>query len=596
MCSIFGVVGEYDRCRAESATQTISHRGEDGSSSYIDESIYLHFNRLAITDIDRDTQIERFEDISILFNGEIYNYKELAKDRDDICEARAIYEAYIRYGVEFISHLRGMYAVAIITPDEVILARDLFGKKPLYYTFDSGSLIFASEPRAIIAYRGTKRLDRKLFSQLLFFQSVIPPNSFYPDIRQLAPSEVLVYDRGSDSLKSHFPYTPINRSRYIDDSKRAIRDIDERLFDSVKLRIPQEVKWGCLLSGGLDSSLVSAVATKIVGRVDTFTIGYEGYEKYDERGYAQIVSKHIDSNHHEYIMGIDEFVKSLNELIEHLDEPLLDPAAIPLWYMMKQIKTEGFKTILSGDGSDELFMGYRLYREYFDIEKASELRYKNWLRNYFKANFSMNKEWERYKRVFSDRLLFRSMAELYTDLQLNRLLKLNVADDSSLQHIEPIYQRFKDSGGEDKRDWYSYCDINTLLSELFLKKLDRVSMAHAIEARSPFLDKELVEYIFSVEPSLRLSSGIKTLLKEVASPYLPQEIIDRKKKGFSYPFIEWLKISGELDKIYEAQRRYGIFRDEALDELIKRSGKQSRFKHHIYALYFLSAWLLRHFE
>ena len=121
-------------------------------------------------------------------------------------------------------------------------------------------------------------------------------------------------------------------------------------------------------------------------------------------------------------------------------------------------------------------------------------------------------------------------------------------------------------------------------------------MAHAIEARSPFLDKELVEYIFSVEPSLRLSSGIKTLLKEVASPYLPQEIIDRKKKGFSYPFIEWLKISGELDKIYEAQRRYGIFRDEALDELIKRSGKQSRFKHHIYALYFLSAWLLRHFE
>ncbi len=594
MCSIFGVVGDYDRERADRASDTISHRGEDGSCEYMDESLYLHFNRLAVTDTERETRIERYEDTLILFNGEIYNYRELCTETDEISETRAIYETYGRYGTEFISHLRGMYAIAIIRPDEVILCRDLFGKKPLYYATDEKGILFASELRAVKEYRGGARLDRKVFSQLLFFQSVIPPKSFYTDIRQLSPSEVVIYDRNSKTVKSRFPYSPIHRGKYTSNHTETLKEIEKRLLEAVELRIPKEVKWGCLLSGGLDSSLVSSLSTKIAGKVDTFTIGYEGFEKYDERGYAEIVAKHIDSNHHEFVMGIDEFTESLNELTEHLDEPLLDPAAVPLWHMMKQIKKGGFKAILSGDGSDELFMGYRLYREYFDIEKASELRYKNWLRNYFKANFSMNKEWERYKRVFSDRLLFRSMAELFTDLQLNRLLKLNVADDNSLKSIEPILKRFEDSGGEDKRDWYSYCDINTLLSELFLKKLDRVSMAHAIEARSPFLDKESVEYIFSIDPNLRLSGEIKGLLKEVASPYLPPEIIYRKKKGFSYPFIEWLKESGELEKIYEAQKLYGIFRDEALDALIKRSGKQSRFKHHIYAIYFLSAWMLKH--
>ena len=594
MCSIFGLIGKYDKDRAKRASNSISHRGEDGSSEYIDDNLYLHFNRLAITDIDKTTTIEKFEDTYILFNGEIYNYKELLSDIDNPTEAKAIYEVYKKYGIEFISHLRGMYAVAIITPSSVILARDLFGKKPLYYTTKDNLFIFASEPRAIIEYNGNKKIDKKVFSTLLFFQTVIPPNSFYIDIKQLSPAQVLIYDISNKQISSHFPYSPINRGSYTTNTKEITTKITEYLFEAVDIRIPKEVKWGCLLSGGLDSSLVSSIASKISKEVDTFSIGYDGFEKYDEREYARVVAKSINSNHHEFVMGIDEFLDTLDEVVEHLDEPLLDPAIIPLWYMIKQIKKEKFKVILTGDGSDELFMGYRLYKEYFDIEKASDLRYKNWLRNYFRANFSMNKEWERYKRVFSNKLLFRSMAELFTDLQLNRLLKLNVADDSSLIQIESIYDRFCKNNGVDKRDWYSYCDINILLSELFLKKLDRASMAHSIEARSPFLDKKLVEYIFCIDPKLRLDDTIKGLLKSVATPYLPPNIINRKKKGFSYPFIEWLKISGELEKIDKAQKQYGIFRDEALEELIKRSGKQSRFKHHIYAIYFLSAWLLKH--
>ena len=593
MCAIFGVVGEYDKELATASYELLSHRGVDGCGVVEERDSILASYRLAITDIKSAYQPYKIEGAIVIFNGEIYNYKELARELNcKAIESEVIYYSFKRYGVEFISKLRGQFAIAIVEGEKAVLARDLFGKKPLYYQLQNNQLIFSSEPRAILNYSDSYRFDRKILAQLLFFQSVIPPNSLYRGINQLSPSEVLVIE--NFKAKSHFPYSPIKPK--IETSRDdALQTIDRLLNESVAVRIPKEVKWGCLLSGGLDSSLVSSIASKYTDELNTFSIGYDGFEKYDERRFARVVSKHIGSNHYEFNMNQDSFLESLDEIISHLDEPILDPAIVPLWHMMKQINKEGFKVVLSGDGSDELFLGYRLYREYFDIEKAKDLRYKNWLKNYFRANFSMNKEWERYKRVFSDTLLFRSMAELYTDLQLNRLLKINVADDNSLQAIKSIRERFIGSGGVDERDWYSYCDINTLLSELFLKKLDRVSMAHAIEARSPFLDKNLVEYIFSLESSLRLSDEVKLLLKDVAKEYLPREIIYRKKKGFSYPFIEWLRSSGELDKIYQAQERFSLFNDEALDALLNRSKKQSRFKHHIYALYFISAWMLKHF-
>ena len=593
MCAIFGVVGEYDKELAIDSFELLSHRGVDGCGVVEERDSILASYRLAITDIKSAYQPYRIDSAIVLFNGEIYNYRELARELDcQEIESEVIYYSFKRYGVEFISKLRGQFAIAIVEGTKVVLARDLFGKKPLYYQLQNNTLIFSSEPRAILNYSDSYRFDRKILAQLLFFQSLLPPNSLYRGINQLSPSEVLVIEKFQ--AKSHFPYSPIKPKVEID-REDALKEMDRVLNESVALRIPKEVKWGCLLSGGLDSSLVSSIASKYTDELNTFSIGYDGFEKYDERRFARVVSKHIGSNHYEFSMNQDSFLESLDEIISHLDEPILDPAIVPLWHLMKQINKEGFKVVLSGDGSDELFLGYRLYREYFDIEKAKDLRYKNWLKNYFRANFSMNKEWERYKRVFSDTLLFRSMAELYTDLQLNRLLKINVADDNSLQAIKSIRERFIGSGGIDERDWYSYCDINTLLSELFLKKLDRVSMAHAIEARSPFLDKNLVEYIFSLESSLRLSDEVKLLLKDVAKEYLPREIIYRKKKGFSYPFIEWLRGSGELDKIYQAQEKFNLFNDEALDALLNRSKKQSRFKHHIYALYFISAWMLKNF-
>jgi len=600
MCAIFGIIGKFDDESAKEASKRMLHRGPDESSSIRNGGYLFSVHRLCITDISRH-DIQPFEDggIVVLFNGEIYNYHTLAEElglRDDATEAQTIHSAFLRWGEDFVDRLEGMFAIALFDGEKIRLYRDAFGKKPLFYADFGDFFIFSSEIKAIVEYLTDDISPRReKLSELLFFQSILPPDTIYREISRLSPGESVIYDSTSGDIDRRYWYEmdiPHPREKETDFQNAVVR-IEELLHSAVRKRIPTEVKWGALLSGGLDSSLIASLSS-IDRRISTFTIGYDGYDKYDEREWAEITASHIDSDHHEFTMDRESFMESYIELARHLDEPLPDPASVPLWHLMKQISQSGYRAILTGDGSDEIFMGYRLYGEYLDIERASELRHKNWLRNYFRANFSMNKEWERYKRVFDGTLLFRSMSELYTDLQLNRLLSLNVRDDNSLEALSEIRERFLSAGGTEHLDWYSFCDIHTILGELFIKKLDTVSMAHSIEARSPFLDRELVEYIFTLDPSIRLTETNKALLKGVAEKYLPTEIVQRKKRGFSYPFIEWLRESGELETIWRVQRSLGIFREERLEDILSKGRRSNRFKHHIYALASLSRWFVEH--
>ncbi len=597
MCAIFGIIGEYESKDAKRAFDTLKHRGEDSTKIIEENGLFLGVHRLSITSTSiQNTQPLKYKDNFFLFNGEIYNFEDLNQEfsLNASFESELIAKLFERFGKSFVELLEGMFAISIVTPREILLFRDRFGKKPLFYYYKD-EFIFASEIRAIKALKNSY-FERRELSTLLFFQSTIPPKTLFRDIYQLSPGESLIFDRVSKELKRENWYKPKSFQNKLQiSSKDATKEIKRLFQKAIKKRIPKEVGFGALLSGGLDSSFVCATLAKYQ-KIDTFSIGYEGFESYDERVYAKVVAEHIGSNHTQITLSKEEFLDSLEEWVEHLDEPLLDPASVPLWHLIKTIKKETNKKVLfSGDGSDELFLGYRLYREYLDIERASELKHKNWLRNYFRANFSMNKEWERYKRVFSDELLYRSMAELFTDLQLNLLLKLNVKDGSSIKAISEVRERFLALGGEEHLDWYSFVDIHTILAELFLKKLDRVTMAWGIEARSPFLDKELVEFLLSLPSDIRVSDSIKGLLKRVAKEYLPDEIIYRKKKGFSYPFIEWLKELDELRVIDEVQSELGIFKESQLQQLLNRSKKSKRFKHHIFAIYLLSKWLKRQY-
>ncbi len=247
---------------------------------------------------------------------------------------------------------------------------------------------------------------------------------------------------------------------------------------------------------------------------------------------------------------------------------------------------------LSPSGRMFCAIGGRMRRYmHLDIEKAANLQHKNWLKKYFNAHFSMNREWEWYKRVFEGSLLFRSSGEKFTDLQKNHLLQRHIMDNDGLRFIVPWRDRFERSAHTDPAAWYSYVDLKQFQAEHFLVKLDRVSMAHSIESRTPFLDHLLCETVMGVDPLLRLSER-KGLLKKIAAPYLNDTILARKKKGFSNPYMEWLIASGEIEKIVHVNRKTGLFKEEVLHEYVTRA-KAGRFKQHVWGLYVLSRWIER---
>ena len=588
MCAIFGIVGPYDEERARRAFSLLAHRGPDASGVLAGDGFFLGHHRLSVIDpLPEADQPMRVGDTTILLNGEIYNYRELRKELDETfatgSDTEVAARAFLKWGRETPRHLRGMYAMALWREGTLHLFRDPFGKKPLYYARMGESFVFASEIGAILAMFPKIRWSRERITSYLSFQSFISPDTFYPQIRQLEPGGYL-------RLKNGEIETSVDDIVAVDPSDRRMEtaEVASLIEESVAYRLVSDAPLGALLSGGVDSSLVAAMAQKRLRKpLPTFTVGYEGYEKYDERRYAERVAEHIGSDHHAFEMGMEDFLECADALAAHLDEPLGDPAAVPLWFLSKNIRKEGIKVLLSGDGADELFFGYRPYYEMADIEKARDLKYRNWLRNYFRAHYSPNREWEWYKRVFDGSVLFRSSAELFTDLQQNRLLRQNVRDDRSFTYIAHLAERFGEASGPQ---WYSYIDIKVQLGEVFLKKLDRVTMAHSIEARSPFMDRKLVGGLLACDPKWRMGEKPKWLLKEVAKKWLPDEILQRKKKGFTYPYMEWLHESGELAVIERVDSELKLFHPDALAFMIEKS-KKGRFKHHLYAVWFLCKWL-----
>ncbi len=620
MCAIFGIVGSYDPKQAREAFDHLGHRGPDDSRLLLGEAGAWGVHRLAIESAG-EAMAQPLEDSGevILFNGEIYNYRELAAELgiEAESESRILLAAWRRWGADFVRRLRGMYAIAVIEAEKgkVYLFRDPAGKKPLFYLIRPDFVAFASEAKALYALKPFF-LERRHLVQYLGYQSTIAPHTLDREVCKLEPGgriELMLDPSEERRVKSeedqipiiqhptsniqnfsvpHSPNDPwLSTPILYRDEASASAAVEAALREAVALRIPGKVPWGVLLSGGLDSSLVAALAAeRSTEPIRTFSIGYEGYANYDERPWAERTARHLGAEHRAYSLGKREFFETLEELLPLLDEPLGDPAMIPLFFLMRQAAKEGIRVLLGGEGSDELFLGYRTYREYYAVEKARGLPYRNWLRNYFHKHYSENREWEWYKRAWEDQPIFRSTAELYTDLQLNRLLKQNVRDGQNLEAIRPWLERFEASERSHPADRYSYLDLKVMLGEVYLVKQDRVSMAAGIEARSPFLDRRMIETAFAVDPQLRLETAPKGILKKVAEPYLPSAIVHRKKKGLNYPFIEWILEEDGVETLWRIQRKTELFREEQLRFLTSRADR-GRFRQHLFPLYLLARWM-----
>ncbi len=571
MCAIFGIVGKFDRAKALQAAKVLVHRGQDSCGAYEGDGILLFHHRLYI--LDPDAKQPMCEDGKVvIFNGEIYNYKDFAASND----TQAILKSYPDF-----NRLQGMFAFGLFDGKRLYLAKDIFGKKPIYFYKADEFFIFASEIKAILAYISEARFNQKALSSFLSFGSVAGRESFYQGIYKLLGGEVLELECQSLSYSIKRFDTLLQRREC---------DLKEALVGAIEKRLQGDFEVAALLSGGVDSSFVSAIAKRLQGKLATYSIGYKE-QKYSELPYAKEVAKHIGSEHHEVIFGREDFFEVFEKLLYYFDEPIGDSASLPLYFLMQRIKQDGLRVVLSGEGGDEIFLGYRQYFEFLDLYRAKDLKYKNWLKNYFRSHFSPNKEWEWYKRVFSDELIFRSSCEVFTDLQKNLFLRQNVRDGESVEFLKLFLQEWQESGWRKEIDFFTFLDLRVRLESLYLQKLDLTSMAHTIEARTPLLDKGVLFCAYANEARAKEA---KFLLKQIAKDYIPQSIIERKKRGFSYPVIEWLLAKGYAEKIKKINQDTGFFDASQLEFLIQ-SVRRNRFSRHFWLVVAFLVWFERRF-
>ncbi|MCG3672199.1 asparagine synthase (glutamine-hydrolyzing) [Aliarcobacter butzleri] len=589
MCGILGT--NFLNERFDKSLELLHHRGPDFQNSIKIGNKQFGHTRLAIIDLDEEAnQPMIFDDILLVFNGEIYNYKELIHVEHLECKTKSDSEVLIRlyqkYGFDFLNKLNGMFSFCIydMKKDLYFCARDRYGKKPFFYYFKDNKFIFSSSIKSILNLLDYKpNLNKVALSKYMQYFVSFGEDTFYQDIFKLEASTYLIYEPNKSRELQKKKYYKINTYKAIKDEKQALNDIEELLIKSVEYRLNSDVEVASLLSGGIDSSLISALYTKISGkRINTFSIGYDEYKNYCELDFAQITAKHINSNHHPVEINQKEYINHFELTLDMIEEPHGDSAAIPLNILTKQINKAGIKTVLSGEGSDEIFLGYDNYAKflkYYEFEKSLSNEQNLFLNDIIGALQNNTKESEYLRRIVKKQNLYNSFGEIYTDIQRKRLFKKVPTFKSETAKQDPV-------------DWMSYIDLKIWLGESLLSKVDRISMGNSLEVRTPFLDFNLVNYMFNVESHIKVGDTNKYLLKKIASKYIPNEIINRTKKGFNSPFNEWLNKEYKdkiLDVIVEVNNETNLFNHEYILHIYDLS-KSNKFKQHLYSLFVFSLW------
>lgn len=589
MCGIIGA--NFISERFDKSLKLLHHRGPDFQNSIKIGNKQFGHARLAIIDLDEEAnQPMIFDDILLVFNGEIYNYKELIHVEHLECKTKSDSEVLIRlyqkYEFDFLNKLNGMFSFCIydIKKDLYFCARDRYGKKPFFYYFKDNKFIFSSSVKSILNLLDYKpNLNKVALSKYMQYFVSFGEDSFYQDIFKLEASTYFIYEPNKSRELQKKKYYKINTYKAIKDEKQALNDIEELLFKSVEYRLNSDVEVASLLSGGIDSSLISALYTKISGKkINTFSIGYNEYKNYCELDFAQITAKHINSNHHPVEINQKEYINHFEQTLDMLEEPHGDSAAIPLNILTKQIHKAGIKTVLSGEGSDEIFLGYDNYAKflkYYEFERSLSNEQNLFLNDIIGALQNNTKESEYLRRIVKKQNLYNSFGEIYTDIQRKKLFKK-----------VPTYK--SETAKQDSVDWMSYIDLKIWLGESLLSKVDRISMGNSLEVRTPFLDFNLVNYMFSVESHIKVGDTNKYLLKKIASKYIPKTIINRTKKGFNSPFNEWLNKEYKdkiLEVIVEVNNQTNLFNHEYILHIYELS-KSNKFKQHLYSLFVFSLW------
>jgi asparagine synthase (glutamine-hydrolysing) len=582
MCGITGVFHfdhnrQVDQQRLKTMSDIIEHRGPDGEGFYINDNVGLAHRRLSIIDLSLGTQPMYSDDkkLVIVFNGEIYNYIEVQAELMELghkfktsSDTEVIIRAYQQWGIQCQDKFNGMWSFALWDDNKkhLFISRDRLGEKPLYYGVFENTLLFGSEIKSIDAFGVNLKPDPEMLELYLFLGYIPEPYSFYKGVSKLKAGHYLIVKESGVKTHKYWDLPEVDESDLITGQHEVVEQFADLFTDSVKLRMRSDVAYGAFLSGGLDSSSIVSVMSQTSNKpVETFTIGFNE-EKFDERDKANIIASRFNTNHHEHVVAFETFDQSLKNILFHYDEPFADPAAIPTEFVSKHA-AKHVKMVLTGDGADEVLAGYSSYQSESLAGSYQQLPQfmKGGLPKLVGQSASLLSGNLRYKANQATRVL-NSFNLPFQQRLISKSVKIENSAMKSLYNgaRAPIEEFVKDAMADspfsDPFYQLMYYHLKVSLPGQMLVKVDRMSMAHSLETRAPFLDHRLVEYMYGVDKKVKMPdrNSVKNVLKQAMKNQLPAEIISRKKKGFDVPLREWFKDDSFDKRLNQDFDQYGL--------------------------------------
>ena len=530
MCGIFGYFDTQGKSLSQQQIkkmgEVIKYRGPDGQGVFTKSGLALGNQRLAILDIEHGQQpfVSDDEQIVIVQNGEIFNHVELSKELENTefkcrthCDTEVILRLYQKHGIDFVSKLNGMFAIAIWDNHQkaLYLIRDRVGEKPLHYINESNRVIFGSEIKSILAADIVKKLDYSALDSFLSFNYVVPPSTLFKGVKHVMPGTYLkVTEQGLEETRW---WDIANTESQIKSEEKWMAEFNSILDDAVRIRLRADVPFGAFLSGGVDSSSVVGLMSKHMTQpVKTFTIGFHD-EKFDESPFAQLAADRFETEH--VVEKVEANLLSLwPKATYHCDQPHGDVSFLPT-YRVAELASRKVKMVLTGDGADELFAGYDKYKEFFSQESVFEISEQSF-RNSYLDNISLFKAADK-ENLYSEEF------------------SASVQKGNAESYVAPLFDKVQKM---DRINQALYIDTMLLLPGNNLVKPDRMGMAVSIENRAPFLDYRMIELAFAMPGELKLQHGeTKYIYKKAVAELIGEDLTYRKKQMFTVPISEWLK-------------------------------------------------------
>lgn len=613
MCGIIGFLSFSNNFKEQDLKRMndcIAHRGPDADGYFYDGTVGLGHRRLSILDLSEAANQPLYSSCGkyvIIYNGEVYNFKEVAaklnKKMRTTSDTEVILEAFIQFGPDFVQLLNGMFAIAIynIEKQELFLCRDRLGIKPIFLYKDKDNIVFGSELKSFLKLDYIKSkltLNKGATRDFLYLGYIPRPNTIYNEIYKMESGSYLIMNKLGINQKTYWNLEDKVLPSVLSDFSSAKRQLKELVLSAVEYRMISDVPFGTFLSGGIDSSLVTAAAQHISSQpINTFSIGFDD-PKFNESHFAEAVSKHLKTHHHTFRVNYKDAIDQVEKLTDIYDEPFADSSAIPT-LLVSRLARQNVTMTLSGDGGDELFLGYGMYNWAKRLNNPvlktfrRPLSYllKNMGNRYERASYLLDYQTE--KRLKSH--IFSQEQYMFSEVELDKMLTPHFRGGLALG--EDFNSLGRNLSNVEEQALF---DIKYYLQDDLLVKVDRATMQHSLETRVPLLDYRIVEFALNLSQDLKLHEGIsKYILKEVLYDFVPAEIFNRPKWGFSIPLGKWLRedlkflIDDYLNE--KVVSELGVVDYEYVERLLQQFLKGKDFLYNrIWLLIVLHRWLLKY--